>query len=169
MNIPAVQNRLVDYETTKHIYLQRVNQFYTQVKTWLGDQKYSFLTVPHIFKDEFGTYQGEKMVIKLKKKGTTLKKNFNQPLLAELTPMGASSLLGEGVIEVSGWLTMEPLAYLPKGGPTLTWSSGEKQPMLEGVYQDGWYLLRDPRTRQAQLMDEKSLFTLITLVSDYEF
>jgi len=41
--------------------------------------------------------------------------------------------------------------------------------MLEGVYQDGWYLLRDPRTRQAQLVDEESLFTLITLVSDYEF
>ncbi len=168
MNIPTFQASLVDHETTKHIYLQRVNQFYTQVKTWLGDQDYSFLTVPHIFKDEFGTYQGEKMAIKLKKKAT-LQKNFDQPLLAELTPMGASSLLGEGVIEVSGWLTMEPLAYLPKGEPTLTLPSGEKQPMLEGVHQDGWYLLRDPRTRQARLVDEASLFTLITLVSDYEF
>lgn len=168
MNTSTSQFDLVDHEQTRQIYLQRVNQFYAQVKIWLGDKDYIFSTVPRIFKDEFGTYQGEKMVIKLKKK-RTIKKNFNKPLLAELTPMGASSLLGEGVIEVSGWLTMEPLAYLPKGEPTFTLPSGDKQPMLEGVYQDGWYLLRDPRTRQAQLVDEESWFTLITLVSDYEF
>jgi len=40
------------------------------VKTWLGDQDYSFLTVPHRFKDEFGTYQGEQMAIKLQQKET---------------------------------------------------------------------------------------------------
>jgi len=158
----------IAYEPARQLYLQRVTQFYAQLQSWLGNQDYTFSSVPRTFKDELGTYRGNKMVVELKQQ-KAIQKNFNKPWLVDFTPMGAASLLGEGVIEVSGWLTMEPLAYLPRSEPTRRLSSGQRQPLLKGVHEDGWYLLRDPRTRQVQLIDQDSLYTLITLVSDYEF
>jgi hypothetical protein len=146
-------------EAKKQLYLQRVNHFYQQVKNWYTAENFSFSTEERIFRDKLGTYQSALLAIKTK----------DEELLAKLVPMGASSLLGEGVIEIVNWLGEEHIVYLLQGGPTLMLPSGERQPRLKGVTQEGWYWLEDPRTKQTRLVDKERLLNLITLVSDYEF
>lgn len=148
-------------------YLKRVEQFYTQVKNWLGQEQFEFPTVSRTIQDKLGTYQGEIMTIEFKSKPRGECENLQT--LADLIPMGVMPLLGEGVIEVTNWLGEQHIIYFPRGGPTLKLPSGDTQTWLTGVTQDGWYWMADPRTREAKLIDKALLLTLITLVSDYEF
>lgn len=148
-------------------YLKRVEQFYIQVKNWLGKEQFEFFTAPRTIRDKLGTYQGETMTIELKSKSNREFENLQA--LADLIPMGVMPLLGEGVIEVTNWLGEQHIIYFPRGGPTLKLPSGDTQAWLTGVTQDGWYWMADPRTREAKLMDKALLLTLITWVSDYEF
>lgn len=143
----------------KQLYLQRVNHFYQQVRNWYTEKNFRFSTEERIFRDKLGTYQSALLAIKTQE----------EELLAKLVPMGASSLLGEGVIEIINWLREEHIVYLPLGGPTIMLPSGERQPTLKGVNQEGWYWLEDPCTRQTRLVDKDRLLNLITRVSDYEF
>lgn len=146
-------------EAKKQLYLQRVNHFYQQVKNWFPAEHFRLSTEERLFQDELGTYRSALLAIKTQ----------DETLLANLVPMGASSLLGEGVIEIVNWLGERHIVYLPHGGPTMRLLSGERQPTLKGVTQAGWYWLEDPRTRQTRWVDKEMLLKLITLVSDYEF
>jgi len=96
-NLDMIMKQLVNIEENKQLYLQRVNQFYHLLKDWLAEKHFIFATAEHLFKDELGTYHGTQMTIEKKDK----------TLLAHLIPVGAKSLLGEGVIEIVNW----PRAY----------------------------------------------------------
>ncbi len=154
-----IMKQLVNIEENKQLYLQRVNQFYHLLKDWLAEKHFIFATAEHLFKDELGTYHGTQMTIEKKDK----------TLLAHLIPVGAKSLLGEGVIEIVNWLGQEHIFYMPKQGQTITMPSGEQIPILKGVKKEGWYWIEDPRTGEAQMVDKELWLKLITLVSDYEF
>jgi len=149
----------INLDENKQLYLQRVNQFYHFLKDWLAEKHLVFSTTQYLFKDELGNYRGTQMMIYRE----------NKLLLAHLIPVGAKNLVGEGVIEIVNWLGNEHIFYTPKPGPTMTMPSGKQIPILTGINQDGWYWIEDPRTQEAQMVNQKLLLKLITLVSDYEF
>jgi hypothetical protein len=47
----------------------------------------------------------------------------DKTLLAHLVPVGAKSMLGEGVIEIVNWLGQEHIFYVPKPRQTITMPS----------------------------------------------
>jgi len=149
----------IKIDDKKQLYLQRVNKFYHFLTDWLAEKHLIFSTAPHVFKDELGTYRGTKMTIY----------RMDKTLLAHLIPVGAKSLVGDGVIEIVNWLGNEHIFYMQKPGQIMTMPSGQKIPILTGVNNDGWYWIEDPRTLEAHIVDKELLLKLITLVSDYEF
>jgi len=143
-------------EENKQLYLQRVSQFYHQVKSWLSEMNFS--TSKHLFADELGKYEGSILTIK----------DEDGELLARFIPVGAKNLIGEGVIEIVNWLGEEHIFYMPEEGQTIV-IAGNKIPILNGINKDGWYWIEDPHTGEAHFVDKSLLLNLVTLVSDYEF
>lgn len=149
-----------DVEAQKHFYLQHVNQFYDDIKNWLKDENWVFLTQPTEIYEELGHYVVPFLSIK----------TATGELLAEMKPIGASAIIGEGVIEVIGSFDNDFMTYMLAGEPTITDPfSGVKRPIYDGIEVDGWYWDYRLDTNSRLIADKTSLLELITWVNDYEF
>ncbi len=67
-------------EAQKHLYLQRVNQFYNEIQNWLKDENWVFVTQPTEIYEELGNYVVPFLSIK----------TATGELLAEMKPAGAA-------------------------------------------------------------------------------
>lgn len=138
-----------DAEAKKQIYLQRVNQFYADLKNWLQDEAF-ILEEDHVDVIEaLGEYQAPRCSVKTQE----------GELLAEFKPTGASVLLAEGAIDVKGWLDKEYVLYMLKNDPQTYYK----------IEEDGWYWQEQRLDVEPHFLNNKTtLLQLITWVSDYE-
>ncbi len=143
------------------IYLERINEFFAQVKTWLTDDL-AKVPIPRHISDETGEYDAFGMAI--------VKKDIQEPddTVADLLPQGCSVLLAEGMIELDGPYGSESVVYLEQSKIMLLPRNGKTRPMFKGVDHDGWYWLEDPRRSRMLPMDSELLFELLEMVSGYE-
>ncbi len=156
----GTEDKREQIEQKKQLYLQRVEQLYTNIQDWLKDEE--LILVPSDFEiiDAFGSYKGTLLTVKT----PTGKK------LAEFQPRGASVVLAEGLINVDGWLGSEYLAYMVDGGPCfirLTNDNEEKKwtPYYSAIQVDGWYWIDGTQKDGAHIVDKTLLLELIFYVS----
>ncbi len=146
-------------EKIQQIYLQRVNQLYTNMKNWLQNEPFILETGNMEEIEALGHYQATRLSIKTEK----------GEILANLFPKGTSVLLGEGLIEMEGTVGTESIIYMLKDGLIITDRYGKNRPMYKGINEDGWYWIEDSYRNKAHLINQTISLDLLTLVSDYEF
>jgi hypothetical protein len=148
-----------------HLYLERVEHLYTPIKQWLTEEQLLFVPNQMDTIEQLATYKTTQLSIKIQAGKT----------LASIKPMGSRVILGEGLIEIEGWLGKESLVYMIKEGLKITKPDRHDSnklitvPMYKGIDIDGWYWIEDSRRNRAHLLDKSLFLELITFVSDYEF
>jgi len=148
-----------------HLYLERVEQLYTLIKQWLTEEQLLFVPNQMETIEQLATYKTTQLSIKTPAGQT----------LASIKPTGSRVILGEGLIEIEGWLGKESLVYMIKNGLKITKPDRHNSdklitvPMYKGIDIDGWYWIEDSRRNRAHLLDKSLFLELITFVSDYEF
>jgi hypothetical protein len=146
-------------EQKVQLYLERVSDLFSQVKTWFHGE-FEVTTDKIKIKEPAGNYEAP--TLSIREKGQT-------ETLVNLIPKSSGTLLFKGTIEINGWLDHIYLEYMAKGGPQVTLTPGNTYPMLNGINQNGWYWIVDPVTRTTRFTDKASLLEMITWVSDHEF
>ncbi len=160
MAIFEVEESSQNIEARKQLYLQRVHQFYDHIQSWLKDENLFFTTQPTEIYEELGHYVVPFLSIK----------TAAGELLAEMKPIGASAIIGEGVIEVIGCFDNDFMTYMRVGEPTITDPfSGVKRPIYDGIDVDGWYWDYRLDNHSHLIADKTSLLEIMTWVNDYEF
>lgn len=138
-----------------HLYLERVEQLYTDIRTWLADENLNLKVVNTRVDilEQMAAYQVT---------GLSVRTQAGK-VLADIKPAGALVIVAEGRVEVKGSLGTEHLLYMLKPRPELG------KPLYKGLNQDAWYWIQDSYRNRAHCLEKKRLLELITLVSDYEF
>lgn len=144
--------------TKVQLYLERVNDLFSQIKTWFQGEL-EVTTDKIQIREPAGTYEAP--TLSIREKGQT-------EILANLMPKCTDVFLTGGTIEMNGWLDQIYLEYMTKGGPEVTLTPGNTYPMFNGIDQNGWYWIVDPVTRTTRFTDKSSLLEMITRVSDHE-
>ena len=147
-----------DDPTKVQLYLERVNDLFSQIKTWFQGEL-EIVTDTIQIREPAGSYEAP--TLSIREKGQT-------EILANLIPKSSGTTLFKGMIEIKGWLDRIHLDYMTKGGPKVTLTPGNTYQMLNGVDQNGWYWIVDPVTRTTRFTDKTSLLEMITWVSDHE-
>lgn len=144
-------------------YLKLVRFFFEQVKSWLPDDWEAVALPERTIQDSTGEYRAGMMSIR--KKGVPEPDDF----IADIFPMGATPLLGKGLLEISGPFGEEKLIYFCRDTiPRVEYQEGKIRPLYRGVEQDGWYWLESSMSNRALLVDQKHFFDLVRLVSFYD-
>ncbi len=147
------------------VYLERVEQLYLSIKPWLAEEQLLFVSSQIDVIEQRASYKTIQLSIKAQENKT----------LAETKPKGSRVLLGEGLVEIEGWLGKESLIYMIKDGLQMTkpdrYDSNKliTVPMYKGIDADGWYWIENSRRNRAHLLNKSLFLELITFVSDYEF
>jgi hypothetical protein len=147
------------------LYLERVEQLYTQIKQWLTEENLVVVSSRVETIERQAMYKVTQLTVKTPEGET----------LAEIKPTSSKVIVGEGLIEIEGWFGKETLVYMTDGGPQIMKPSRNdrtKQIMVQmykGIAVDGWYWIEDSRRRRMHLVDQELFLELITFVSDYEF
>jgi len=135
-------------------YLKRVEKLFDLIKPWLLEKNLEVKNSLETIIENLGTYQVPSLTVA----------TATREQLAQIRPVSASVIVGEGLIEIQGWLPgKEYLVYLRKHDPVLGTA------FYKGISQEGWYWIEDNRRNRAHLLDQPLLLDIITLVSDYEF
>jgi len=160
-------------ETIEHLtneeiqerYVKRIKAFFTQIEEWLPDElEINDPVSNRTITDTTGTYQIG--MASIYKKGVPEPDNY----VAAIFPMGATTLLGEGILEISGALGEEKLIYFCRDTlPQVEDKLGKFRPIYRGVDSDGWYWLESSMSNRAIFVAREQLFDLIRMVSFYEF
>ncbi|MEN8214924.1 MAG: hypothetical protein ABFS56_00805 [Pseudomonadota bacterium] len=151
-------------EQEKQLFLERVNQLFSEIKTWFRDD---FKIEQQIIDvtESLGTYRARALSIN----------SLQGEKLADIRPIGARVIAADGRIDIKGWLDTENL-YFFISAPTTTLrvSIGSlpagtivpRTQIYKGVEVNGWYWIDNQR---AHLLNKELLFDLISHVSDYDF
>jgi hypothetical protein len=160
-------------ETIEHLtneeiqerYVKRIKTFFSQIKEWLPDELEMNDPIPNRdITDTTGTYQTG--MVSIYKKGVPEPDNF----VADIIPLGATTLLGEGILEIFGAWGEEKLIYFCRDTlPQVEYKPGKFRPIYRGVDSDGWYWLESSMSNRAIFVAREQLFDLIRMVSFYEF
>ncbi|MCP4698118.1 MAG: hypothetical protein GY862_14885 [Gammaproteobacteria bacterium] len=145
----------------QRIYLEQLNAFFEEVKTWLPEELET-AKMPHEVRDKTGEYKAPGMAI--------LKKGVPEPddaVVANLLPQGCSLLWGEGLIKLHGLFNEESIVYVLVDR-LMTARSGKLRPRFKGLNSDGWYWVEDPRRSRVLPLNGELLIELLGLTSDYE-
>jgi hypothetical protein len=144
-------------------YLNRVAQFYSQVKEWLT--KDFVITETHTeVRENLGQYLAPVLAIR------NLELPTPEEVIAELVPKGTAVFMGEGLIKLVGSFGEEWITYLLIDTvPMVMDRAGREHRMFKGIDQEGWYWTEDSRRNRVHLLDKNLFLELLTLVSDYEF
>jgi hypothetical protein len=151
-------------EERQERYRNRVNAFFKQVEQCIPDElEINLNAIPHFtITDATGTYPVNMAVI--------YKKEVPEPdnLIVNIFPIGATTLLGEGILELSGPFGEEKLIYFSRETlPKVEYKPGSFRPIYRSVDLDGWYWLESSISNRAILVDCQQLFDLIRMVSAY--
>ncbi len=139
-----------DTEPKKYLYLQRVNQLYTEIRNWLQDEPLILEDGEIQLVEAMGQYQVPYLSIKTE----------NGKILAELKPTTTATLLSEGKINVDGQVDGGYILYMRENNPQTFFE-------IDG---DNWYWFEERLdVKPSPLKEKKSLLKMITWVSDYEF
>ena len=155
--------KYTEYLTEKEVrqqYLKRIKTFLTLVEKCLPDELGLFQSIPNFTViDVTGRYQIEVM---------SIYKCVPEPdnLVADIFPLGATTLLGEGLLDISGALGAERFVYFCQ---ETTWQmqyhAGTIYPVYRDTDSEGWYWLEDSLNDRAVFVTGELLFNFIKKVS----
>ncbi len=148
---------------TQDRYKERVKDFFQRMRSWLPDSLETAELPERAVHDATGEYTVEMLGIH--------KKDIpeSDDLAIEISPRGASTLIGEGMLEVSGPIGHEPLIYLRKNAlPKVAYIPGIKRPLYRGVERDDWYWLESSLNNRAIPATKELLLDIIRMVSLYD-
>ncbi|MDM8562323.1 hypothetical protein QUF54_03115 [Candidatus Marithioploca araucensis] len=150
-------------EEIQEQYFKRIKAFFTQVEEWLPDELEISYPVPQrTVTDTTGTYQVGMASI--------YKKPEPDDFVVDIFPMGATTLLGEGILEIRGAFGEEKLIYFCRNTlPQVEYKPDMFRPIYRCVDSDGWYWLESSMSNRAVFVAREQLFDLIRMVSFYEF
>jgi hypothetical protein len=150
-------------EQKKQVYLTRVNQLFGNIKNWLKDEPVAVkqqtleiiekFTGPYIVPSlSISTQTGEKLV--------------------DINPVGAYTLMAEGILDVEGEFGREYITYMVDGGPD-SYRANPQNPvqiltdkMFKEIDDDGWYWIEETIENKAHFVNNKNaLLEIITQVS----
>lgn len=135
----------------QQLYLERVQQFYRQVKDWLPTDLAIREGPNYTILDSTGEYTATQLSV-VKHNGAN-----SEQILANLLPKTCTVLLAEGWIKLIGQFADENLLYMQTGGT----------PSIYEVEQDGWYW-EDWHSRQPVPITPAVFLDLLQKVGDYE-
>lgn len=147
-----------EMEEKQQRYIERVNDLFTQIKTWLP-KDLTTVDIPRTIQDETGEYDAFGLAL--------VKKNMPEPddAVADLFPQGCSALLAEGMIDLDGPYGTVSIVYLEKSKVLWLPRDGKSRPIFNGVEHDGWYWLEDPLSSRMLPMNAALLLELLEMVS----
>ncbi len=94
--------------------------------------------------------------------------NFSHHI-ADIFPMGATTLLAKGILEIHGPFGEEKLLYFCRNTlPLVEYRPGKFRPIYRGVDSDNWYWLESSISNRALLVTRERFSDLIRMVSSYE-
>jgi hypothetical protein len=149
----------------QQLYLDRVNQFFEPVKTWVPQFKTIQTEKSHFVQDETGKYQTPFLSIVKTNLSDEISDAFS---LADLLPEGTSVLMGEGIIKIDGLYGQEFIIYMLKQGWLIQDRFGQERQMYQGIDDDGWYWLESSHRNRVHLVDETVFMDLLKMVSLYD-
>ncbi len=153
-------------------YLNNISEFYRQIVRWLKEKSfYAAEEKIQIYEEASGKYTASSLMIR----------DSKNVQIAEIRPVGAWIIGGDGRLDVIGKFDKQILVYLYKN-KSESRSSGETAPTDEksaaicsnvypfykGIEKDGWYWIKDARIGRAYIISRELFFDLLAEVSDYE-
>ncbi len=152
----------LEHEAIQKKYLERVKRFFDQVKSWLPNELEAVELPGRTIQDTTGKYAVGMM--RIHKKGMPEPDN----VIADIAPIGATTLLGEGLLEIRGPLGEEKLIYFcRKSLQQVEYQPGKILPIYRGVTSDAWYWLESSMSNRALRVTNKRFSDLVRLVSFY--
>ncbi len=143
----------------QQLYLEKVNQFFGQVKKWLPTPFETVQTENALLEDKTGEY--EVPLLSIIKKGVPTPDS----VIANLLPEGISFLTGEDLIEIKGAWDEEEVAYIQEKNLIHTERNGKECLMDEGFETEGWYWIIKNKNQICPITKEVFL-EIIKRVSD---
>jgi len=160
-------------EEVRNTYLKRVKQFCEWVEKILPKRRYNLESGDVIpIEDTTGEYQPNKLLyITIKLNLTDDEKQHlldKDGFIMHITPIGATPLIGHGVLLITGPLGEEKLIYLCKQDFEQDKNSNIR-PIYRGIEKDGWYWFETYSTDRPKLIENlEDLYLLIRLVSFHD-
>jgi hypothetical protein len=146
-------------------FIDAVNSLFAEIKSWLAQTNLEGMQEKtEISEEAFGTYALVKMTIEDKEK----KK------IAELLPIGAFIIGGDGRVDMVGKIDKAILVFLETDASMkIQMNAGDSIetttfPFFEGVERPGWYWIENGRRGKANLFTRELFIELLREVSDYE-
>ncbi len=149
----------------QQIYLDRVGQFFAQVKTWIPNE-FKWVETTQRITDNTGEYEVPVLSMSLKQPPAP---DIDDGAIADLFPQGTSVLMGEGLIKMKGMFGEEWIIYMRTEDMVMINRFGRERPLYKWVTVDGWYWIEDTHRNRAHLMNHEIFLELVTWVSEYEF
>ena len=147
-------------EEARQQYSKRVKMFLTQVEKCLPKELEMHQSIPDFtVTDITGTYQIEM---------ATIYKCVPEPdnFVADIFPLGVTTLLGEGLLDISGPFGGERFIYFCRETVSqMQYRAGMIYPVYRDAESEGWYWLKDSMNNQAISITSERLFNLIKKVS----
>jgi hypothetical protein len=140
----------------QQLYLEKINQFFGQIKEWLPNSFEVVQTENSLIEDKTGEYQTPILSI--------VKKDKPDDAVANLLPEGISFLTDDALIEIHGTYEDEEMIYMQENNQRYTIKNGEKCPMYQGFVQEGWYWITD--LNQIRLITKELFIDLLNRVSE---
>jgi len=140
----------------QQLYLEKINQFFGQVKAWLPHSFETVRTENNPIEDKTGEYQTPILSI--------VKKDQPNDMVVDLLPEGISFLTDDALIEIQGTDDEAEMIYMQENNRRYTVRNGEKCPMYEGFVQNGWYWITD--LNQIRLITKERFIELLNQVSE---
>jgi len=139
----------------QQLYLEKINQFFEQIKEWLPNSFETVRTENSPIEDKTGEYQTPILFI--------VKKDKPDDAVADLLPEGISFLTDDALIEIHGAYDDEEMIYMQENNQRYTIKNGGKCPMYQGFVQEGWYWITD--LNQIRLITKDLFIDLLNRVS----
>lgn len=154
------------YDDLSHRYLDRLENLYTTIETWLQGSGLSLSrTLTQMDEGVGEPYEAPALVIG----------GGEGERVATVTPYGWNVIGAEGQVRIVGPYDTRIVSYFINNGPGLNGgksanglvSEPSRLYLLSGVEEPGWYVISDPKTGTTRRLDDALLKEILTLVSDY--
>jgi len=147
-------------------FVDSVNRLFTEIESWIASTPLNGVRQEiEISEEASGRYKVDKLAIvdEVGKK------------IADLQPIGAFIIGGNGRIDLNGTIDKAILVNLEAGGPSMTTTitvGGQPETrttyFYKGIGQQGWYWVEDKRRGKANFFTKDLFVELLREVSDYE-
>jgi hypothetical protein len=159
----ATLDDVIDYESVKQLYTERLTTLYDNIEKWLDGEKFTFQPSKEFF-EEGGLGQYEAPVLRILSQET-------QKQIVVIRPAGAMIIAAEGRVDIVGDFDKESLIYLlPMSGivASVSYRKGMEPPhterkkisMFSGFEDEGWYWIEIRRLAKVRKVTS-DLFKLL--------